>query len=184
MDPLPIVIIVAATAAVVGVALAWWNKDQRSKALRERFGPEYQRALEAHGGRSGAENELAARRDRVERLPIRQLTPIEHEGFSTKWRIVQARFVDDPQGAIQDADVLVQDLMRARGYPIGSFEQRAADISVDHPRVVEDYRAAHRMVPGAGAAAPDTEDLRQAMVLYRTLFEELLERAEAEHRAA
>src|SRR5436309_14323816 len=175
MDRQTIVVLIAVVALVVVFGFWLWSRNRRSAQLRERFGPEYQRAVEETGDRGKAESELEARRQRVERLQIRPLSQAEYDQFSTQWTAVQARFVDDPAGAMQDADHLVQDLMRTRGYPVGDFEQRAADISVNHPQVVDHYRTAHRIAERRITGEVDTEELRQACVHYRALFAELLE---------
>jgi hypothetical protein len=160
---------------VIG-AVAWILIQRRhSEELRERFGAEYQRAVNEHGDQQRAEAELTEREKRVSRLDIRQLNQQEYERFSQAWRATQARFVDEPVAAIKEAERLVVDLMRTRGYPTGDFEQRAADISVDHSNVVENYRAARAIAISNERGEADTEQLRQAMVHYRALFEDLLE---------
>jgi len=176
MDQRTLIILVV--VAILIVALAAWalSRQRRSQTLREDFGPEYGRAVEEFGNRGRAESELEARRKRVNRLPIRSLTQTEYKQFAAEWTEVQARFVDDPNGSIRDADDLIQHLMHTRGYPVGDFEQRAADISVDHPHVVEHYRTAHGALQSWGSRDADTEQLRQALVHYRALFDELLER--------
>ena len=176
-----VVVLVVVVIAVVTVA-AWWYAQQRrrSEHLRDQFGPEYDRALREHGGRGPAEAALQEREERVQQLHIRPLAPADRARFADSWRSVQARFVDDPEGAIGEADRLVQEVMQARGYPMGNFEQRAADVSVDHPQEVEHYRAAHAIAQHQARGEATTEDLRQAMVHYRALFEDLLE-AEAQN---
>ena len=154
----------------------------RSERLRERFGPEYDRTVTQLEDRSRAEAELKAREKRVDRLDIRSLTEAERGRFAESWRSVQAQFVDDPARAIAEADRLVGEVMRGRGYPVGEFEERAADISVGHPHVVENYRAAHGIAVRSGRREASTEDLRQAMVHYRALFEELLEARATDRR--
>ncbi len=140
--------------------------------IRQRFGPEYGRAVDESGNTRKAEAVLGDRVKRVERLQIRPLSPEEHARFASEWKTVQARFVDDPPGAVGAADRLVGQLMGTRGYPMGEFDQRAADVSVDHPLVVEHYREAHGIVTRPGKLS--TEDLRAALVHYRALFDELL----------
>ncbi len=115
------------------------------------------------------------REKRVERLNIRDLDSLEHERYSKQWQAVQSRFVDSPKGAVAEADDLVSSVMKARGYPVSDFDQRAADISVDHPRVVEDYRSAHQIALRVGKDQATTEELRTAMIHYRSLFEELVQ---------
>lgn len=170
-----IVIVVAVAAAVAVWAIA---RQRRSAELRRRFGGEYSRTVEQYGSPTKAEAALDQRVKRVERLQIRPLSPEQHERFTREWREVQARFVEDPPGAVAAADRLVGSLMEKRGYPMGEFEQRAADISVDHPLVVENYRSAHGIVTREGTLS--TEDLRKAMVHYRVLFDDLLEVAAPE----
>jgi hypothetical protein len=175
VDLLTLVLIVIAVLAIAGVA-AWYFLDRRRRtALREQFGPEYERTVRATGDRKHAERELEHRAERVRKLDIRPLAPEQRARFAEEWRLVQARFVDAPTDAISDADLLVTEAMRAKGYPTGDFEQRAADVSVDHPRVVEHYRAARAIATDSKRGAASTEQLRQAMVHYRALFEDLLE---------
>ena len=150
--------------------------------LRHKFGPEYDRAVLAHGSERKAEVKLADREKRVEKLSIRDLDPMERERFSKQWESVQSRFVDSPKGAVAEADDLLSSLMKIRGYPVTDFDQRAADISVDHPRVVENYRSAHEIALRVGKDAATTEDLRTAMIHYRSLFEELVQLAAAVER--
>jgi hypothetical protein len=167
-----VALVVVACLVIVGFWL--WNKQRERAAVREHFGPEYERTVRELGSPSHAVDELAARRRRVEKLDIRPLTADEFDQFSLKWRETQAHFVDDPQDAIVQADTLITQLMGVRGYPMAAFEQRAADISVDYPHVVENYRAAHEALPSWGGRDGTTEELRQAMVHYRALFDELL----------
>lgn len=167
--------IVLAVAVVVVLALVFFLlRRKRTDDLRKRFGPEYDRTVREIGPRR-AESNLRERERRVEKLSIRELSAAEREHFLTEWRVVQSRFVDDPQGAAADADSLVAQLMQARGYPVSDFDQRAADISVDHPRVVDNYRAAHDIVRRQNQGEATTEDLRSALIYYRSLFDELLE---------
>jgi hypothetical protein len=176
MDALQIGLIILVAIIVVGGIVAWsMNQRRRTERLTERYGPEYQRTVEAAGDQREAERELEAREKRVERLEIRRLSVEERDGYLARWKETQARFVDDPPGAISEADGLVQDVMQARGYPMVDFDQRAADISVDHPHLVEEYRAAHVIAEKDAADGVETEDLRQAMVHYRALFDDLLE---------
>jgi hypothetical protein len=168
------ILIAVLAAAIIGVI--WFGtRKRRSDELRERFGPEYDEAVHEHGGRRQAESELEARRERVEQLDIRPLALPDQQRFATSWRATQARFVDEPSEAIVEADRLVTDVMETRGYPVGNFTQRAADISVDHPEVVKNYRAAHAIALDNERSAASTEELRQAMVQYKALFEELLD---------
>ena len=168
-------------AVVLIGAVAWITLSRvRSQRLRERFGPEYERTVRTEGTVRKAEAELDARARRVKSLHIRPLSPSDATRFDTAWRAVQARFVDDPQGAVTEADRLVGEAMTARGYPVGEFEQQVADISVDHPDVVVNYRAAREIAQQHAQGRASTEDLRQAMVHYRALFRDLLE-TKAEH---
>jgi len=174
----PKLIVVAAVVILVIAVLAWlYARKRRSTTadLRQRFGPEYGRAVREHGSERKAEARLADREKRVEKLNIRDLEPMEYERFSKHWESVQSRFVDSPKGAVAEADDLVSSLMKTRGYPVSDFEQRAADVSVDHPRVVENYRSAHEIALRVGKDAATTEDLRTAMIHYRSLFEELVQ---------
>ena len=167
------IIVVVALVLVAFLAWSWLRRRERG-AYRDRFGPEYER-LERRVGAGRAAKELKERARRVEKMPIHPLPPEERSRFAVQWREQQARFVDDPRGAVTEADRLVSDVMRARGYPVSDFEQRAADISVDHPRVVQNYRAAHDIARRHERGQASTEDLRGAMIYYRALFEELLE---------
>lgn len=176
MDQRVIVWVVAAVVVVVLLAAFWIVSQQRRRAhLRERFGPEYERVVSEEGDQGRADRVLSEREERVKKLDIRPLPAAAREDFVARWRQVQARFVDDPRGATGDADALIGDAMKARGYPVGDFEQRAADISVEHPDVVTDYRAAHGVAMRREAS---TEELRRAMVRYRSLFEDLVGRDE------
>ena len=143
--------------------------------LERRFGPEYGRTVEEFGSRPKAEAELKARQKRVEQLHIVPLAPAEARRFSESWRVLQGRFVDNPKEVLVDADLLVRELMQKRGYPMADFDLRAADISVDHPQVVEHYRAAHDIALRDRHGDVDTEGMRQAVIHLRALFAELLE---------
>ncbi len=178
MSPIAAIVIVVAIL-VIGFLVWATTRRQRSRQLRSRFGPEYDRLVRQRGGTRRAEDELQRRTERVRRLSIRPLRPEERERYAGLWRKKQARFVDDPAAAVLDADTLVEEVMRVRGYPVGDFERQAADLSVDHPRVVENYRAAHGIAARQREGHASTEDLRQAMIHYRALFDELLERAPA-----
>jgi FtsZ-interacting cell division protein ZipA len=169
-------IIVAVVIIAILVAAVWWySMRQRSAKLQEKFGPEYERTVAEKGDTRKAEDELTDRQKRVSKLEIKPLAADERQRFNDEWRAVQARFVDDPSAAVRDADTLVGRVMEARGYPVGDFEQRSADVSVDHPTVLEHYRAAHAVALRHAQGQASTEDLRQAMVNYRALFDELLE---------
>jgi hypothetical protein len=161
---------------LIVLALAWILMRQRRTArLRKQFGPEYERAVNESGSRQAAEAELEDRRARREKLEIVALEPAARDRYLEQWRLVQAQFVDSPTEATRAADRLINEVMRDRGYPVEDFEQRAADVSVDHPQVVDDYRAAHAVAEANERSEASTEDLRQALVHYRSLFEELLE---------
>ena len=161
---------------LIVLALAWFlTRRQRTARLRKQFGPEYERAVSESGSRQAAEAELEDRRTRREKLEIVALEPAARDRYLEQWRLVQAQFVDSPTEATRAADRLINEVMRDRGYPVEDFEQRAADISVDHPQVVDDYRAAHTVAEANERSEASTEDLRQALVHYRSLFEELLE---------
>ena len=176
MEPKVIVLIAAAAILIMALlALVYFRKRRSTTAdLRQKFGPEYERAVREHGSERKAEAKLADREKRVEQLTIRDLDPMERERFSKQWTSVQSRFVDSPKGAVAEADDLVSSLMKTLGYPVSDFDQRAADISVDHPRVVENYRSAHAIALHVGKNEASTEDLRTAMIHYRTLFEDLV----------
>jgi hypothetical protein len=177
-------VILAVVIVLALVAIGWlWARLRKTEHLRrtehlqDRFGPEYARAVDEHGDARAAEKELRERETRREKFDIRPLAPESRDRYLARWKDVQARFVDDPAPAVADADRLIGEAMRERGYPVDDFDQRAADLSVDYPDVVENYRAGHS-VASADAGA-DTEDLRQAMVHYRSLFDRLVEREDA-----
>jgi hypothetical protein len=170
-----LVAIVVAVAAIAIVAAFAYRNRRRRDHLRERFGPEYDNAVRAVGTTGRAEAVLEERERRVERFKIRPLQRRQAETFAQEWRRVQARFVDDPDGAVAAADRLVAEVMAARGYPLEDFDTRAADLSVDHPRVVDNYRTARALAERRSRGEAGTEELRQAVVNYRTLFDDLLE---------
>jgi len=169
---LMLVLIIGAAAVVAAVLFVIGRR--RTEELRRRFGPEYDRTVREARTVGQGEAMLIERQQRVERFNIRPLSPEDARRFSQAWRDVQTRFVDDPKGAIVDADRLVAEVMHVRGYPVGDFEQRVADISVDHPNVVMNYRAARDIVRDHEGGHATTEDLRQAMVHFRALFTDLL----------
>ena len=176
MDPRVIVgLVVIALIIVVGMALYVRERRKTTAGLRERFGPEYDRAIVEHGSQHKAEAKLVDRETRVETLKIRDLGATERERFLAEWHSVQSRFVDHPKGSVTEADELVSSLMQACGYPIADFDQRAADLSVDHPRLVEYYRSAHGVAMRLAGDKASTEDLRTAMIEYRSLFDELVQ---------
>ena len=164
---------------VAGVTAFLWHRKRRTERLRTQFGgAEYARAVEKGGTRRHGEAGLEERAQRVEGFHVRPLAASDRAHFVESWRGVQARFVDGPAGAVTEADHLLGDVMSTRGYPVSDFEQRAADISVDHPMVLENYRAAHEIALRQTRGQATTEDLRQAMVHYRTLFDELVNEPE------
>jgi len=165
-----IVVAIIAIAAVVWLALM----KRRTTTLRDQFGSEYDRTLQQTESRREAEADLTARREHREQLDIRPLSPAAQERYSSQWQQVQSRFVDQPAESLGQADELVLLVMAERGYPTDDFEQRAADISVDHPDVVERYRAGQAVTRSAATNDATTEDLRQGLVHYRALFEQLL----------
>jgi len=168
-------VVVIVVAAIIVVAAVWmYLRSRRSKELQEQFGPEYERAVRQSDRRREAEAELDNRRKRVEQLDIRPLSSADRTRFANAWQELQPRFVDEPSAAVVEADALVIQLMEARGYPVGDFEQRAADISVDHPEVVSNYREAHRLATRNSSGDATTEEQRRALVHYRELFAELL----------
>jgi hypothetical protein len=175
-DPRLIIGIVA-LVVIIAVVVAILVRERRKKTehLRAHFGSEYERTVLERGSERNAEAALAAREERVESLKIHDLAPAERVRFLTEWQTVQSRFVDHPRGAVIEADELVASLMNARGYPVADFEQRAADISVNHPRVVENYRSAHAIAQRPTSTEITTEDMRTAMLQYRALFDELLQ---------
>jgi hypothetical protein len=161
--------------ALVAFGAMKFGRKRHSEKLRTKFGSaEYDRALQAGDSRRQAEAGLDKRTDRVESLNIQPLSPGDRARFVENWSKVQARFVDSPGGAVTEADRLLGDVMSTRGYPVSDFEQRAADISVSHPLVVEDYRLAHGIANRQVGGKTSTEELRQAMIHYRTLFDELV----------
>jgi hypothetical protein len=173
--PTNTIIIVVALIIVVLAAIGWAVvQRRRSLHLQHRFGPEYNRMVTELGGKTKAESELSKREQRVARLNIIPITAVDAARFSNAWSALQGRFVDNPKGVLAEADLLVRELMVKRGYPMGDFELRAADISVDHPDVVKNYRAAQAIAVRDARGEADTEELRKAVVHYRTLFDELL----------
>jgi len=173
MSTTAVVILAIVIVALVAVAAWLFSYRRRSDKLRARFGPEYSEALRRHGDRRRAELALEARQKRMEQIHIRRLQPEERDRFATQWHAIQAEFVDSPLQALQGADRLVSELMLARGYPMAEFERRAEDLSVDHPHVVRNYRAAHEIALAKEHAG--TEELRRGFVHCRDLFDELLE---------
>jgi len=169
------VLIAIAVVVVLGVVVWQALARRRTERLRDRFGPEYDRTIGTAENRREAESDLAAREERRDRLEIRPLSQAARDRYVQSWQAVQAQFVDDPSVAVASADSLIQSVMAERGYPVEDFEQRAADVSVDHPQVVENYRDGHRLAEESANGDGSTESLRQAMRHYRALFEELVE---------
>jgi hypothetical protein len=168
-------VLIAAVIAVVAWSYDAQQKRRRSQRLQQRFGPEYARLVNELGDRTKAEAELAAREKRVDRLTITALAPADAARFALAWNELQLRFVDDPKAAVAQADRMVYEVMTKRGYPMGDFERRAADISVGYPGVVANYRAARAIALRDERGQASTEELRKAVVHYRALFQELLE---------
>lgn len=169
---IPIVIVIAVIVVIAAVLLM---RKRKSQHLKEHFGSEYDRTIQQRGNPRLAEEELSQREKRVQSMEIHPLSAGARERYAEEWSMVQRRFVDEPAAAVNDADNLVNRVMESRGYPMSDFEQRAADVSVTHPKVVQNYRAARDIVARHGRGQSSTEDLRQAMVHYRSLFDELLE---------
>jgi hypothetical protein len=168
-------IVIAVAAALLVLGIVWGaTRTRRTRSLQDRFGSEYDRTVEKAGGRRQAEQELSERVQRHEELDLRPLSPRARDRYLNDWEATQARFVDDPSGAVSEADELVQRVMRDRGYPVEDFEQRAADISVEHPDLVEKYRTAHGIARSNARGEASTEDLRHSVRHYRALFVELL----------
>jgi len=176
LGPTELALIISLGVIVIAGIAAWlFFRKRRTRKLRTKFGgAEYDRALKEDGSRRHAEAGLKERTERVENLNIRPLAAGDRARFVESWSRVQARFVDGPGGAVTEADQLLRDVMSTRGYPVSEFEQRAADISVDHPLVMENYRTAHAIAVRQSQGQANTEDLRQAMIHYRTLFEDLV----------
>lgn len=168
--------IVIGVGVVVVIAVALFGADRRrSQQLEDKFGTEYKRTVAERGDRRAAESELREREQVRERLDIRPLSERQRERYAEEWQQVQTDFVDNPAGAVGEADRLVAEVMRERGYPVDDFEQQAAVVSVDHPEVVASYREGHTIYLNFDRGDASTEDLRQAMQHYRVLFDDLLE---------
>jgi type II secretory pathway pseudopilin PulG len=173
MDAWLIALIIVAIVAVIALGAWMYASRSRSKGLQERFGPEYENVVGEAGRRSG-ERALREREERVSKLQIKELSPEQLQTFGRDWRNVQTHFVDDPEKSVLEADTLVQKVMDARGYPLTGYDQQMEDISVDHAGVVTNYREAHDIAERCRQHQAGTEDLRQAMIHYRTLFSDLL----------
>jgi hypothetical protein len=179
-----VILLIVAAVIIIAAFVMMATRKRRSQKLREQFGPEYDRVVRKEGDPRKAERVLEFREKHRAKYKIRALSPTDRSSFRYRWNEVQGRFVDDPKGAVTMAEGLVTDVMQARGYPIADFEQQAADISVDHPVVVENYRAAHNIALRHGRGQASTEDLRNAMVHYRALFQELLDDNQPQRKGA
>ncbi|MGB7730609.1 MAG: hypothetical protein WBL50_21445 [Candidatus Acidiferrum sp.] len=168
------IVIALLVGTAIGLAMAYLKQQSRTRKLKQRFGPEYSRAVAQTGDRHAAEASLESCQRRVWQMQLRPLSDSERARFQENWREVQARFVDDPANSLTEADLLIGEVMSAEGYPLLEFEQRADDISVDHPLVVENYREGHEIALRNVQRRVSTEELRKAMLNYRTLFEELV----------
>jgi hypothetical protein len=166
-----VVLVFLVIVAIVGFE---HRRKTRTRALRDRFGTEYDREVTQHGSWRKAEAKLADRETRVDALKLRELAAPERSRFTAEWQTVQSRFVDYPKAAVTEAGDLVDAMLEARGYPKAAFEQRASDVSVSHPRVMENYRTAHAIAMRPGGVDPSTEELRTAMIHYRAIFDELV----------
>jgi len=177
MDKTTIIIVAAALVAVAAIVAAVWMylQKKQTERLQSRFGPEYDRLTAVEGNRGRAEKALHERERRVEKFNLIPLSPEDRDRFAGAWQLEQAGFVDNPPSAVANADRLVTEVMKARGYPMGDFEQQVADISVDHSLVVRNYRIAHDIALRDSGGETSTEELRTALLHYRTLFEDLLE---------
>jgi hypothetical protein len=186
MDQSHVLLIIVAIVVIIALAAIGWfySRKRRTRQLRERFGPEYDRVVQREGNLRKGEGVLEWRTKKREQLRIVPLSPAVRSDFATRWTKVQARFVDDPKGAVAEADQLVSEVMHVRGYPMANFEQQADAISVDHPVVVQNYRAGHDIAIRHSQGKASTEDLRKAMVHYRSLFEELLKDSVPERKEA
>ena len=176
IDTPTLIIVVVVILLIGGLLVMAFNRLQRTRRLKEKFGPEYERALDQVGDKRRAEEELEARLAHVESLNIRSLSAEEVNRFSLEWQATQTEFVDQPLGAVQKANRLIREVMSLRGYPMDDFEQRAADISVDYPELVSNYRELHAIATKGEREKISTEEMRQAMVAGRELFERLVHR--------
>lgn len=184
MDSQLLIIILAVVVIIALGAGAWvYAKRMKSRRLRDKFGPEYDQTVERLHNRDAAESELQARERRVKRFHIVPLLGRDRSAYRESWTAVQGRFVDDPKGAVDEGNMLICDVMKKRGYPVTDFEQSAADLSVDYPNVVSNYRAASRIAENNRRGVAETEELRRALVYYRALLAELLEEPISSERA-
>ena len=167
--------IAIAIAVILILAIVWYaTRKRRSEHLRKQFGPEYDRYVRTIGSQSKAEEDLAARERRHRKLDIKPLAPDARQRYQDEWRKLQSEFVDAPEAAIRKADTLIQSVMRDRGYPTGDFDRQTEDLSVDHSRVLDDYRSAHEISERSVNGSASTEELRQAVISYRSLFDSLV----------
>ncbi len=182
MDAQQIIIALIALAFIILIGLGVWYFARRktTERLRERFGPEYDKTVSTYHSQHSAEADLSKREERVRKFNIVSLPQGERVRYKENWLLVQSRFVDRPDSALADANSLVQEVMHRCGYPVTDFEQSAADISVNHPQVVENFRAACRIAERNKRSAASTEELRQALIHYRALFDDLLQSEEAD----
>ena len=180
VTPLEIALAVIVVLLAIGLIVMWLGR-RRTDQLKSKYGPEYARVVEQEGSPRKAEEALRDREKRVSAFKITPLPPERRRDFVDSWRKVQAQFVDDPQGAVTHADVLLGQVMEERGYPVTDFDQRSADLSVDHPDVVQNYRAAHDIALRHARGEAGTEDLRQAMIHYRALFDDLVNEPAGDH---
>ena len=179
------VIAIVIAAIIVVAVVAWvYAQRRRSDQLRQRFGPEYDRAVQQYGQKSNAEAVLEARQKRAEHLHLHPVSPDDRARLDQSWHSVESKFVDDPSGAVAEADDLVVETMRARGYPDTDFEQRVGDLSATYPNLADDYRATHEIALKSRQGQASTEDLRKAMVTYKTLFEQLLDARDSKRKEA
>lgn len=179
------VIAIVVVAIIVVAVVAWvYSQRRRTEDLQDRFGPEYDRAVNQYGDKSAAESVLEARQDRVESVHLHSLPDDERERLEQSWRSVEARFVDDPPGAVVAADDLIAEVMRGRGFPKSDFEQRVGDLSVTYPDLTNDYRTGHEVALKSRNGEATTEDLRKAMVSYKNIFQELLSGRQVNRREA
>jgi hypothetical protein len=173
-SPIVIAVLAFIVLALIAGVIVYAQKRKARLRLRTHFGTEYERAVLEHGSERKAEAVLVNRKTRVEKLPLRELGVAQRERFVSEWSNVQSRFVDHPRGAVTEADELITSLLQARGYAVSGFEESAADVSVSYPGMVEDYRSAHSISARSGRGEASTEELRTAMIQYRSLFDELV----------
>jgi hypothetical protein len=174
MDNPTLIVVGAIVMVAVAIGIWFYLRERRTEQLRSQFGPEYDYMVREQGDQRRAEKVLEMRQRRAERFATRRLSAADRKVFVEQWLRAQAHFVDAPRGAVAEADVLASELLNVRGYPLGNFEQRVEDLSVHHPHVVENYRRAHEIALRSQGSQSSTEDLRTAIVCYRTLFDELL----------